>query len=159
MKKVHALMFPLVVALSAAAGCAEEIPPYTANQNVVNTMGEEAAVDKLRTLLKEAASPQVQAHSIDVDREHYYYQAIDLPTPGVPYGYGRGFVTKKVRFADVEYTQVWESRGHWYVRLMGDKGLDKIKWDSQSDAKDFADLIMSFKAGLGGTKLRRRPAE
>ncbi len=132
----------VIIAALLLAGCASA-PPYPANTAVVSQMGEEAALEKLKKILKQAAAPQVTPNSVDVTSEYYFYQALDIAM------YGRGFVSKKVFFKEVDHVEVWESRGHTYVKLVGDKKLDQLKWDSETDAKDFADLVMSFKQGGG----------
>lgn len=142
MKNRTVLAVALVTAL--LAGCGAGAPPYAANTAVVSQLGEEAALEKLRKILKQAAAPQVTPNSVDVTNEYYFYQALDIAM------YGRGFVSKKVFFKEVDHVEVWESRGHTYVKLVGEKKLDQMKWDSETDAKDFADLVMSFKSGGGG---------
>lgn len=136
-----ALATTLALAAGSSAGCRPSVPPYAANQTLVSELGEDAAKGKLKKLLSQATAPQVQAGSVDVDSDYYHYQALDIAM------FGRGFVSKKVRFKDVAHTEVWENNGSWYVKLVGGSKLDQLKWSSQSDAQEFADLVMSFKAG------------
>ncbi len=135
--------FALVATVGLAAsgfGCKASVPPYHANQNVVKQLGEDAAKEKLKKLLAHATAPQVQAGTVEVDSEFYHYQALDIAM------FGRGFVSMKVRFKEVEHAEVWEKNGSWYVKLVGSDKLDQLKWNSKGDATEFADLIMSFKA-------------
>ena len=132
--------------------------PYNADVAIVHMLGKDEALNKLRTVLKQAAAPQVLPQSVDITNEYYFYQALDIAM------YGRGFVSKKVYFKEVDAVEMWESRGHTYVKLLGnDKKVDQLKWSSSVDAKLFADLVMSFKAnpniGDDGPKKRRKPAD
>ena len=131
--------FALVAALQTGCRAGE---PYNADVAVVHMLGKDEALNKLQTTLKQAAAPQVMPNSVDVTNEYYFYQALDIAM------YGRGFVAKKVYFKEVDAVEMWESRGHTYVKLLGPSGkkVDQLKWSSGVDAKLFADLVMSFKA-------------
>ncbi|NUO49744.1 MAG: hypothetical protein HOV80_12890 [Polyangiaceae bacterium] len=137
----RSFLVALVLVAGLQAGCRPPAEPYNADVAIVHMLGRDEGLDKLRTVLKQAAAPQVTPQSVDVTTEYYFYQALDIAM------YGRGFVSKKVYFKEVERVEMWESRGHTYVRLMaGDKKVDQLKWGSSVDAKLFADLVMSFKA-------------
>jgi hypothetical protein len=134
----------LLVALAlSSSACAPSVPPYAANQKVVSELGADAAKDKLKKLLSQATAPQVQAPSVEIEGDYYHYQALDIAM------FGRGFISKKVRFKEIDHTEVWENKGSWYCKVVGEDKLDQLKWSSESDAKEFADLVMSFKAGGG----------
>lgn len=147
----------LAIALASAllAGCGGGGPPYAANTTVVSQLGEDAALAKLKKILSQASGPQITATSIDVTNEYFFYQALDLQM------YGRGTVSRKVFYKEVDHAEVWESRGNTYVKLISTEGkkLDQIKWNAETDAKDFADLVMSFKSGGGGGGSKKAPEE
>ena len=133
----------LLGSLVAIGGCAPSVPPYAANDKVLADLGADAAKEKLKKLLSQATAPQVQAPSIEIDADYYHYQALDIAM------FGRGFISKKVRFKEIDHTEVWENKGSWYCKIVGENKLDQLKWSSEGDAKEFADLVMSFKAGGG----------
>lgn len=138
-----------------ALACRPPAEPYTADEGIVLGLGEAEGLEKLRTVLKQATAPQVTPQSVDVTSEYYFYQALDIAM------YGRGFVSKKVYFKEIDRVEMWESRGNTYVRFLraDDKKIDQLKWSSEIDAKLFADLVMSFKANPGISTVKSKKGE
>ncbi len=87
-----------------ALACRPPAEPYTADEGIVLGLGEAEGLEKLRTVLKQATAPQVTPQSVDVTSEYYFYQALDIAM------YGRGFVSKKVYFKEIDRVEMWESR-------------------------------------------------
>jgi len=136
------LVLCVALLVTLTAGCGPGRPPYTANEKLVATLGEDAAKEKLKKLLSQAAAPQVTGATVEVAHDYYFYQAIDLAM------FGRGFVSQKVFFAQVQQVEVWEDGGRHYCKLIGEDKLDQLRWTTAAEAREFADLVMSFKANL-----------
>lgn len=150
--KLSTLLLAAPLLLALGTGCGEPVEPYSANEAKVKELGEENAVAEIGKLMEQAAAPAIIGGTLEVTSKYYVYE-----TQAVIIINGKTTNTHKVRFDDVEHTEVWEKGGNWFVRLVSDgRKLDQLKWQSEGDAKDFADLVMSFRAHLAGETLTKK---
>lgn len=142
----------ILAAAVSAMGCAKEVPAYTPNRALVGKLGEAGAKERLKKLISQAAAPQVDGKSVEIEGNYYYYQAIDMAM------FGRGFMSMKVFYDKVTRIEVWDDDGRYYCKLIGidedgdEKRLDQLRWASGEEAREFADLLGSFQAHLKAPK-------
>ncbi len=131
--------FILAAALLLTSACAPAALEYAPRTDLITELGADEAKARLVKLLSQATAPQVMAKTVEVGDDYYFYQALDIAM------FGRGFVSKKVYIPEVQSAEITESKGRYYVQLNGTAKLDRIRWSSEHDAKEFADLVLSLK--------------
>jgi hypothetical protein len=131
----------ILLGSALATGCVAVVP-YQPDESVVTKMGPEEAKRKLSDILSRATIPHVSAVNVTDDFVEYEWQQ------SVPGPFFAPIVTAnktQIRYVNIGRIELY-ANNYVFVWWPGDQRRDEICFATPEEAKQVADLLMSFRA-------------
>lgn len=128
---LFALLAPALISTSCST------IDYTPNANLTGDLR-----GRLRERLLTATFPEVK--TLEVQDRFYAYRASGI--------------SGHVNFGEVDYIEVYDNE-FVFLRAADDAVLDKVRFETEEEAKDFADLVTSLRAQVGAGQIPAGPRE
>lgn len=146
-KRLSFLAAAVLLGGALSTGCVSVVP-YQPNEGLVTSLGQEAAKSKLAEILRRATIPAVSAVNVTDDYVEYHWQQM-VPGPfWAPMAAGNAVT--QISYANIGRIQIHENH-HIFIWGPGDNRRDEIRFATADDAREFSDLLMSFRAARAKT--------
>lgn len=130
-----------ILLLLVCAGCPSTVP-YQPQQGVLAEVDTSEARSRLRETLGRAIEPPVLWVDVDDDSVRYRYKDVIHGPFGIPTGSVER--TQEVFFVNVRRVELYDN--NWvYLYGVDQRLIAKVCFDTERDARSYADLVSSFR--------------